>query len=80
MSDLADLSSLACEDCPATMHTSRGRGVLGPVLVVSVVHERSCPWLARVAPQGATTVREEGILIHSAAPPTKLPEVVDAAE
>jgi hypothetical protein len=62
----ADVPGLACEDCPAVMHLSRGVGVGGPVLTVVVEHEPSCPWLARVAPNGATISTEAGILMHVA--------------
>ena len=45
-----------CDDCPATVHTSTGASAVTdePVLVVVVEHEPTCPWLARVAPDGAT--------------------------
>ena len=60
-----DLAELGCEDCPARVLVSRSVGIAGPVLVVAVGHERSCPWLARVAPSGehvGTSAR--GIVLH----------------
>lgn len=57
----------ACEDCLAVVTATMGKGIGGPVRVVSVEHERTCPWLARVAPESATIVTAEGILMHFAA-------------
>ncbi|WP_109507221.1 hypothetical protein [Nocardioides speluncae] len=59
-----DLAALACEDCPAEVHTEAGAGLFGPVRIVTVVHDDTCPWLTRVAPEGATHVSAEGILMH----------------
>ncbi|TDD35259.1 hypothetical protein E1287_14200 [Actinomadura sp. KC06] len=61
-----DLQALACEDCPAVVHVSRGQGLSGPVRVVVVEHEASCPWLTRVAPDGATVPGALGVLTHRA--------------
>lgn len=58
------IDALACEDCPAKIHSTRGRGIGGPVLVVSVEHETSCPWLTRMAPKGATLSSSAGIVTH----------------
>ena len=61
-----NLDALACEDCPATVSAAKGRGMFGDVLIVAVIHEPTCPWLARVAPESATVANEHGILIHAA--------------
>ena len=59
-----NLPALACEDCPAVIHRSRGTGLGGAVLVVAVEHEPTCPWMARVAPDGATMSGADGVLLH----------------
>jgi len=63
-----DLDALACGDCPATITKTRGEGLFGGVLVVTVLHDPSCPWLARVAPDGATMSTPAGIVIHRTEP------------
>lgn len=65
----AQLQALACEDCPAGIQCARLQGLAGPVLLVVVTHEPTCPWLARVAPndtEDATVVSEGGIVRHKA--------------
>jgi hypothetical protein len=59
-----ELQALACEDCPAVITETTNPGLGGPVRTVSVEHERTCPWLARVAPDGATLATPWGILMH----------------
>jgi hypothetical protein len=58
------IAALACEDCCARLHLSRGRGIAGPVLVAVVEHELTCPWMARVAPEGVTMSGSSGVLMH----------------
>lgn len=50
---MTDLPSLACQDCvPQVTHTTGTSSVTGgPVLVVTVVHAESCPWIAKYAPE-----------------------------
>lgn len=62
-------AELACEDCPARVHVTSGAGLQGPVRIVTVLHAETCPWLARVAPDGVTHATAEGIVIHAAADP-----------
>lgn len=62
----AQLQELACPDCPASVHGSRGQGLAGLVLVVVVEHEPTCPFLARSAPQGATLAVPGALLRHVA--------------
>ncbi|MEU9657560.1 hypothetical protein [Streptomyces chartreusis] len=62
----SQLQALACEDCPADIRCTTLQGLNGPVLTVVITHEPTCPWLARVAPEGATLVRERGIVRHTA--------------
>lgn len=64
MPESPDLAALACEDCPAEVNCGLGQGIAGPVLVVSVTHAPTCPWLARVAPGGVTKATRFGILMH----------------
>lgn len=62
--EFQDLQSLACEDCIAEILLDWHRGIGGRVLLASIRHEDTCPWLFRVAPQGATLTGPHGILMH----------------
>lgn len=77
----AELQALACEDCPAAVTIQRGQGIAGPVLVVFVVHEDSCPWAARCVPLGgATLIRANAMLRHvRASDPAIAADVDDAS-
>lgn len=58
------LEALACEDCPAQVRVGRLQGLAGVVLAVVVDHAVTCPWLARVAPEGAATITGQGGIVR----------------
>ena len=64
----SDMEALVCADCLAEVSVPRGIGVYDSVRVVSVGHESTCPWLARVAPEDATLSYDFGVLVHFARP------------
>ncbi|RHW27821.1 hypothetical protein D0Z08_05855 [Nocardioides immobilis] len=61
---LADLQSLACEDCPADVSIQLGEGFAGSVLTVVVVHAVTCPWAARCVPHGGVTLMRGSQLLR----------------
>lgn len=64
MTEVPELAALACDDCTACWHQRTHQGLAGPVLVVTVEHAPTCPWLGRVAPSGhATTLTPHGIRV-----------------
>jgi len=62
-----------CNDCPAAVSSEVCRSTItgGPVLVVSVTHEPSCPtWRVKLAPhpeRRASAPAPDRLLLHSAA-------------
>lgn len=57
---MSDLAGKACDDCIPAVELSRQRGIAGPVLVAVVTHQATCPWAARVTPDGAVVMAPAG--------------------
>lgn len=51
---MAHIDLAACPDCSASVSATVGRSGIsgGPVLVVEVEHDATCPWFARFVPAG----------------------------
>ena len=60
-----DVVERACGDCPAKVTTTLDKGLAGPMRIVVIEHEPSCPWFRRLG-TGQPVGTPHGVLIHHA--------------
>jgi hypothetical protein len=63
--DDRDVVERACGDCPAKVTTTLGKRLAGPVRILAIEHESSCPWFRRFG-SGQPIETPHGVLIHHA--------------
>jgi len=63
--DDRDVVERACGDCPAKVTTALSKGPAGPVRILAIEHEPSCPWF-RLFGTGQPVGTPHGVLIHHA--------------